>query len=275
MRNNASKWLGLIAFVGISAAGMAQAQPIDLILEQQATNTPLQVQIITSTPLPLVVITPTPTYTPSPDVQSAVLVEAKAAAGEVNARAEPDLEAEIVGKISAGDQYVITGRYFRWIRFRYLDNQDAWVFDELVDILGNEALILDLSQVPQATDDPALVAASETNAVLQLTPGALLSATANSRELVGPVAVGDNGEPSAGTAEVEAPNTTPIPLLPTFTYPPQIAQIATDNPNALAATPFPVLNRSVPATGFPPIIPIILLAGFGLLGLIVNAIRSR
>lgn len=244
------------------------------VAAQEATATPIQVQIITSTPVPVLEATLTPSFTPSPEVQSAVLLEAKASAGEINVRAEADIEADQVGKIRAGDQYIVTGRYFRWFRFRY-ENQEAWVFEELVDIVGDPSLIPDLSAAPQPTDDLTAIAITATLALLQETPGAILSLTANTREIQGAVAVVGSGEVEGTQDELtpEAPRT----VLPTFTYPPAVALLVTEEVETetlIDIAPEDELpNPTVP--DFPPIVPIALLAGFGMLGLIVSTIRSR
>ncbi|MBC8170116.1 MAG: SH3 domain-containing protein [Anaerolineae bacterium] len=244
------------------------------IAAQQATATPLQVEIITSTPVPVIEATLVPTFTPSPEVQSAVLLEAKASAGDINIRADPDIEADQVGQIRAGDQYVVTGRFFRWFRFRYED-QEAWVFEELVDILGDVTLIEDLSAEAQPTDDLTSIAITETLAILQQTPGAVLSLTADTREIQGATPVVGSGEAigTPGELTLEVPRT----ILPTFTYPPAVALLVTEEVETSAVVSSSpedeIVNPVVP--DFPPVVPIMLLAGFGLLGLIVSTIRSR
>lgn len=238
------------------------------VLGQEAT--PLRVEIITSTPLPLDESTPTPTYTPSPDVQSAALLQAKADAGEVNVRAQADIEADILGKIRFGDEYVITGRYFRWYQFRYppAPNGIGWVFEELIEISGNQALIVDLSAIELPTSDPAMIAATETASVLLLTPGAILTANVDPREVQGVVAVG---------AEVQdAPVVINQTALPTFTPPAAIAALSTDIPvsggdealNEETAT-----AQSTTRGDMPPIVPIAILGGLGLFGLVISALR--
>jgi hypothetical protein len=239
------------------------------IIAQAAT--PLEVQIITSTPPPVDLSTPTIPFTPSPEVQSGAMLQAKQSAGEINVRADANIDADPLGTIAYGEQYIVTGRYFRWLQFRFEEAPQgyAWVFDELVEVTGNESLIPDLSQLPQPTTDATVAFATENAAAILLTPGGDLTTTASSREILDPVAaVNSEGVtiPQDSQANPESQRT----ILPTFTYPPSIGMIATEIPNATDQIP---PTQLPPSDVVPPIVPIILLGGFGMLGLTISALR--
>jgi hypothetical protein len=232
--------------------------------------TPLEVRIVTSTPPPVDLSTPTTTFTPSPDVQSAAMLQAKQSAGEVNVRATPDIDGELRGKITYGTQYVVTGRYFKWYQFAYDSAPDgvAWVFDELVEVTGDISLIPDLSQTPQATLDPTAAIASQ-NA---LTPGSDLTATAGSREIVGPVAaVNVDGTTQADAVQTNAEVARTV--LPTFTYPASIAMLATPEVTEQNRTEERLPEDGIAPQAVPPIVPIALLGVFGIFGLAISTLR--
>lgn len=239
--------------------------------QERITSTPVRINVPTdAAPDIEIVVTPTITRTPTP---SAVLLEAKESAGEVNVRAEADIESDRLGTIRAGEFYPVLGRYFRWLQFQFDSSPSgrAWVFDELVNITGDESTIPDLSEAPLPTVDPAIEAATQTEQAITQTPGGVLTATAQSRILPVPgqdddVPGGDN--PGESGAEI-ADN-----VLPTFTYPPDIVAVA---PTEAEVTITPTISPgttplSVPDQ-VPPIVPILLLGAGGLLGLIVSSIR--
>src|SRR5690606_21798840 len=105
--------------------------------QELITSTPVRIQIPDqAAPAVEIISSPTITRTPTP---AAVMVSAKEGAGEVNVRAEPDVESDRLGSIRAGEFYPVLGRYFRWIQFQYDTSPTGrgWVFDELVDITGD------------------------------------------------------------------------------------------------------------------------------------------
>jgi hypothetical protein len=190
------------------------------------------------------------------------MIEAKVDAGEVNVRAEADIESDRLGIIRAGEYYPVLGRYFRWIQFQYetSPNGRGWVFDELVNIIGDESAITDLSVQPLPTTDPIAEAATQTQIAITLTPGGLLTVTANSRL----ISVEQGAQPAQSLNGVE--------ILPTFTYPPDLVAAA---PTEAAITPTaaPETAPLTVPTNVPPITPIVLLGGMGLLGLVVSSLR--
>jgi hypothetical protein len=93
----------------------------------------------------------------------------------------------------------------------------------------------------------------------------MLTATANLRVLSVPE--GDSG----GVDQVAGAPT----ILPTFTYPPDIVAIAPTQGVPLTPTASPDLALPEISDGVPPIVPIIVLGGLGLLGLAVSSILRR
>jgi hypothetical protein len=228
------------------------------------TATPAVISLSPAAPAPEA-ISPaeaTPTRTPTP--LAAALLEARELA---NVRADPSLDGDKLGEIRAGETYNVIGRYARWIQFEYppSPNGRGWVYDELVTITGDAAAIPELDLAAQPTDDPFADSATQTQQAITQTPGGLLTATAVSREIPAPGA--------GGIVSTTVSDELTQAFLPTFTYPPGIV--------ALAPTPgvAPALERTDnPATpsapdGFPPLLPIVVLGGVGLIGLAISAVR--
>jgi hypothetical protein len=231
----------------------------------QLTATPAPINLSTATPLPSVpLLTETPTRTPTPI--GLVVLEAIT---EANVRAEPDPESERLGTIRAGEIYPVLGRYFRWLQFQFdpSPNGRGWVFDELVTITGDQTTIRDLAAQDVPTVDPVALGITQTLEGITLTPGGILTATANARVLPGPEIVGDvvthEGVHGAGSAIV----------LPTFTYPPNVLRPNSGGVAAAEPTSSPNPLADENAEGLPPIAPIVVLGGLGLLGLMVSSVR--
>lgn len=241
-----------------SVIGLAQT----VHAQELITSTPVRIQIPDqAAPAVELLSTPTITRTPTP---AAVMVSAKEGAGEVNVRAEPDIESDRLGSIRAGEFYPVLGRYFRWIQFQYdtSPNERGWVFDELVDITGDETTIPDLSQQALPTQDPAIAAATQTQEAVTQTPGGILTITAETRILSVPGA----------DSSIIVTSETGAQVLPTFTYPPDILAVAPSEATEINTTspkppPFEVPNN------VPPILPILALGAGGLLGLVVSSLR--
>lgn len=243
--------------------------------QELITSTPVRIDVPTALPVlgdPLVTETPTRT----PTVPGPAMLEAKADAGDVNVRADADLNAEILGTIRAGDFYPVLGKYYRWyqIQFDLSPSGRAFVFEELVNIIGDASAITDLVLTPLPTDDPTLIAITLTQEAITQTPGGILTATAEARGLAlpaGAVAGGGLGGVAPQPGELIGAPT----VLPTFTYPPDIIAIAPTQ--GVPATPTANPDVSLPeiSDGVPPIVPIVLLGGMGLLGLAVSSITRR
>lgn len=240
--------------------------------QELVTSTPVRIDIPTSLPVlgdPLASETPTRT----PTVPGPAMLQAKADAGDVNVRADADLDAEILGTIRAGDFYPILGRYYRWyhIQFDLSPSGTAYVFEELVDIIGDASAIKDLTLESLPTTDPTIVAATETQEAITQTPGGILTATANSRVITLPGADGAVANSALAAGQVAGAPT----ILPTFTYPPDIVAIAPTEGVPVTPTASPDLTLPEIPDTVPPIVPIIILGGLGLLGLAVSSITRR
>lgn len=238
--------------------------------QELVTATPVRASIPTLAPPPIQVAqTNTPTRTPT--VPGQALLEAKADAGDVNVRAEPDIDSDRIGSIRAGDTYPVLGRYFRWYQFQFdlSPSGRGWVFEELVNIQGDPSTILDLSVEALPTEDPVQAALTQTQEALTQTPGGILTATAEIRVLSVPGAV--VGE----AASVDGGLTGTPAALPTFTYPPNlVAAVPTAlDSNPVTPTASPDFTTLTISEGVPPIVPIIILGGLGLLGLAVSSLR--
>ncbi len=239
--------------------------------QELVTSTPVRIDIPTSLPVignPL--MTETPTRTPT--VAGPAMLEAKADAGDVNVRADADPESERLGSIRAGEFYPVLGKYFRWyqIQFDLSPSGRAFVFEELVDIIGDPTAIRDLSVEALPTTDPTIAAATATQEAITQTPGGILTATAGVRVISLPDT--NEGLPGLDTAGQVADAPT---VLPTFTYPPDIVAIAPTQGAPLTPTASPDLVLPEIPDSVPPIVPIVVLGGLGLLGLAVSSIVRR
>jgi len=231
----------------------------------QITATPASIRLSTATQPLSGPTQPTEPATRTPTAIGLVILEAIT---EANVRAEPDPESERLGTIRSGEIYPVLGRYFRWIQFQYNSSPTGrgWVFDELVTITGDESTIPDLTEQSVATADPSIIAATQTLEAITQTPGGILTATAIMAILAtsGP----NNLEPR----DSERPSN--LTVLPTFTYPPSVATNISD---VGALTERPTLNPEELAAGIvegvPPIVPIAVLGGLGLFGLLISTIR--
>lgn len=203
--------------------------------------------------------------------EGTVMLEAKSPG--VNVRAGADIESERLGAINPGERYPILGRYFRWLQLQYDSSptDSAWVYDELVNIIGDESAINDLSEEALPTEDTSLSAATATQGVLTQTPGGVLTATALARILAVEVGSDADGDGTLSPADLlavpEAGATANPAALPTYTYPPNLpANLPTRS--ALTTTSLPTSP-----TDLPPITPILLLGGLGLIGLAIGSVR--
>ncbi len=263
---------GLMGFLVVR--GQVWAEP-----SRQTIPTATPVQVSLPTPLP---IFPTDsqnttnnvssvTRTPTPE-GSAILE----ALTEANVRSQPDPESERLGTIRAGDTYIVIGQYYRWYEFQYDQSPSGtgWVFDELVNVTGNTERIPDLT-LGTSTPDLNADQANSTLVILTQTPGGVLTATAGVGVLPLPIESAGGGNPSSNNLAIGSP--TP---LPTFTIPPNLGTIPVANqsidgspsPNATANSS-QSLDAAIPSH-IPPILPILVLGGAGILGLIISSLRK-
>ncbi|MBN1202354.1 MAG: SH3 domain-containing protein [Anaerolineae bacterium] len=243
-----------ITLSGLIAAG-ASVAGADSPARQQ-TATPVQLEFPTPTPTQG---PPTETPTRTPTSQGPAVVEA--AFEETRVRAWPDIDDNILGTIYPGEFYAVLGRRFNWYQIEYPNSPSGtgWVYNEVVNLIGDEALIPDLEVEDIPTVDPNFSAAQETAAFITATPGAIFTLTA--QVLITPTGVftAEPGEAAAPTLEPGAP-------LPTFTIPP-----FTNTPIIIPQAAESSSNDS--EGGLPPIVPILALAALGLMGLLASFLR--
>lgn len=244
-----------LILLAVMALALALAAPNTIRLAAQApTSTPQPVNLATRPPDGVQIQTsPTPSTTP----EGQIFIEAREFA---NVRAQPDTGAAQLGQIAAGERHVAIGRYFEWIQFEYESSPTGWgwVFGDLVDVIG------DVTQIPELTDpaaiapDQAELDALNTQVAITQTPGGLLTATAVTRF------------EQLGQATLDGPN-----VLPTFTYPPGIVFVPTQSAPLPDATAEPQATVSAAGGSLPPLAPILIVGGLGVLGLILNSLRRR
>lgn len=268
-------WILVLGIAGFLVfRGQVGAEP-----SQQDLPTATAVQVSLPTPLPLV---PTDaqqglgsvssvTRTPTPE--GSALLEALT---EANVRSQPDPNSDRLGTIRAGDTYTIIGQYYHWYEFQFDQSPSGtgWVFDELVNVTGNTARIPDLTQ-GTPTPDVNAQQVSSTLVVLTQTPGGLLTATAGVGALQLPVE--SSGGSNGGASNLAAGSPTP---LPTFTAPPNLGtapatvQSVDGTPDSNVKVNSPQnIDVAIPSK-IPPILPILVLAGAGILGLLVSSLRK-
>jgi hypothetical protein len=221
----------------------------------QVTETPVPLQFPTSTGTP-----PPPSASPTrtPTSLGRPAVEAISAETGTNVRAEPDINASIIGKIYPGTQYGIIGQRFEWYLIEFPDSPSGtgWVNQTVVNVSGDVTTIQELALEDIPTIDPAFLVAQQTAAVITQTPGAQATLTAQSQ--VTPTGVFTPNPSAVATLVPGAP-------LPTFTYPP------------FTYTPV-IIPEAAPAvatssSGIPPVVPILALAALGVMGLLIALLR--
>lgn len=235
----------------------------DLISQVVVSPTPVQVSL--PSPLPFLTEVPLATEvsaTRTPTPQGAAVLEAIT---EANVRSQPDPGSERLGVIRKGDLFPIIGRYFRWYQFQYDQSPrgTGWVFDELVTIIGDQASIIDLAA--DITPTPPVADTSSTLEVLTLTPGGFLTATSDALSI--PL-------PGQLSSQVLLPPTQPASVLPTFTYPANLLVYNSflSSDAEMTLTPTTSTNIDTTPARFPPILPILIFAGGGILGLIFGSL---
>jgi len=197
--------------LGAMALGSSLSVAAAQVAAPTATASILQLPTATSTQIGGPTATPsrTPTITP---------VTAQAIGTPTNLRAGPGLNFDIVGVLNAGDTVPIVGRsvQFPWFVVAWTEgpNGQAWVFDQLVQVLGDITTvpIVDAPAVP--TTDPTQDAINGTATAVLQAPGGPETATAQAFFLpTGVYTVPPGGGLPVGGS------------LPTFTAPPPLDQV--------------------------------------------------
>ena len=218
-------------------------------LGQGVEATPAPARLVTRAPEPVAGQAPTITPSFTPTELPGASLQALQSAGNVNVRALPDIESELLGTIAHGTLYPAVRRYYRWyeLRFNLSPNGRAWVYGDLVTIEG------DPSQIETVDNLEAVVNAAFANA------GAVDDADQSG---VNPrtVAIATLAEDEGRALEVV--DATP---LPTFTPPPTRSP-SVDQLDVVDANEQRLLN-------LPSLVPILALAGLGSLGLLISFLR--
>lgn len=233
------------------------------------TVTPAQVRLVTPTPF-VELEAPTPAssdelVTPTL-ARELVLIELVA---DVNARSSPELiDENVLGLVRSGERFNVLGRYFNWIQFQYdlAPDKRAWVYQDLVQIIGDATLIKEIDPFIEPTLDPLIAGATQTREAILQDPNGLLTVTALERVIQLPgesVVDGVVGiDPNEGT------------VLPTYTYPVGISRdLLTPVGQSSLGLPSSTNATSARNDSLPPIVLILVLLGFGMLGLTVTALR--
>jgi hypothetical protein len=260
----------LLIVVALSKSAAQEA------LAQAPSNTPLVFSIpSTSTPQPEITeetITIATASGPGDEFAGPMLQAIQSA----NVRADGDINAQRLGEIVNGDLYPVTGRAFRWLRIEFDASPTGigWVYDELVEVIGDESAIPDLTAILLPTANAAVVGATQTIDALTQIPGGIETATASARFLDAPQglseAIGGQGEDMESVSGGAAP----AGPLPTFTYPPNIVAMApTEGAPGAGITSIGETEPLEPTGQLAPVVPISVLIGLGLAGLIIGATR--
>lgn len=225
------------------------------------TPTPIIVNLITPTPISAqqAIATVTPTFTPTS--KGPVLLEVKESSGSVNVRREPDPNGERLGSIENGTQYPVLRQYFLWYEFQYelSPTGRAWVYGELVDVIGEQSEIVSVDTLDTSTTDDTSI--TETWVAITSVSGGIETATADARVLILPTSESSD---ISGIIEL-----TP---LPTYTYPSNaIDLLQTTNPQIIEDS---TQNSEKVEIRTAPIFSILMLASFGILGLLINSLRG-
>jgi hypothetical protein len=233
--------LGMIAMLGVGEAMAQNPTPLPIIIPTRTAT--LETLQATSTQMPT-----------STGSASAGRVEAKISA---NVRAAPNLDSEILGKITPGQFFAITGRSDKWIQIEYdkAPTGRAWVFEDVVNVTGiNLGAIPTIGRGDVPTANVATAAAQQTADILVLTPGAPETATVQKASATGVF---------TRVAEDSTAGPTSDGPKPTFTFPPAHVE----------ATLPPRRSPETSQGGVPPIVPIIVLGGIGVCGLLISTLR--
>ena len=235
------------------------------------TVTPAQVRLVTPTPI-IALESPTPTtpgelITPT-FARELVLIELIA---DVNARSSPELTDEnVLGLVRAGERFNVLGRYFNWIQFQYDLSPDkrAWIYQDLVQIIGDATQIKEIDPFVEPTLDPLIAGATQTRDAILQDPNGLLTVTALERVIQLP------NEPLSSRGGVIAVDVDGGTVLPTYTYPAGISrELLTPIGQAGLNLPNSTNQSNNEDSAIPPIVPILVLLGFGVLGLVVTGLR--
>lgn len=238
------------------------------------TATPVPAVLPQATVLPTEIAIATPTATLTPTEEGPVMIRAlePVAGTTTNIRILPEPVADVVGSLEGGEMFRVTGRYYSWLQFEFDDvpGDRAWVFEQLVEIVGDGATIPNIDPYAEPTATPLNPGDLPDEVItltveqLTLTPGAVETLRSQVSERVVDLTPDDTGSTSV-------PET-----LPTYTAPADVAQ----RPTAISVSvvePTPdvlVETLSTLVSGrTPPIVPVLLLGGAGSIGLLISLLK--
>lgn len=244
-------WIRIRGSIGTVALCVALLLTIAPSFAQGGADaTPVRANLVTATPEGAQALAPTitPSYTLTP--LPAARLQALQSAGNVNVRALPDIESELLGAIAHGALYPVLRNYYRWyeLSFELSPNGRAWVYGDLVTIEG------DPSQI-EAIDNLDAIVAAGSLALIGDENADRTSANPRTIEIA-------TGEADA-VSVVEVIEATPLPTYtPPATQPAFVHQLE-------------VIEASEPRLlDLPPLVPILALAGLGFVGLLISMLRN-
>ena len=215
-----------------------------------ADATPVRANLVTPTPEGAQALAPTitPSFTPTP--LPAARLQALQSAGNVNVRALPDIESDLLGAIAHGALYPVLRNYYRWyeLSFELSPTGRAWVYGDLVTIEGDPSQIERIDNLDAVISPGSETLSDDENADL---PGA------NPRNIEISTVEAD------AASIVEVIEATPLP-----TYTPPATQPSFAHQRQVVESSEPRL------LDLPPLVPILALAGLGFVGLIISLLRS-
>lgn len=211
-------------------------------------------------------VSPSPTFTPTEPLPNVTMVSIAPQGGGI-IRDFPETGANI-GFLSTSETYQVTGQYFSWIEFQYSGSASgrAWTFIQNVQLAGN------LAEIPfiDPNNQPAQLSPEEnataTAVALLQTPSVAETATAQARLL------------STEVANAESGNQGNQVLNPTYTPPADIVILRPTTAPNIQPTVVEQVNfidntlDSVTQGDIPPFLPILGLAIFGIIGILLSAL---
>jgi len=256
-----------VSLVGFGSIRLRSENQSYVFAQPRVSDTPVPVVIPTLGAQATGVVLPTASPSFTPTEEGPVTLIAAVNPGEINVRDEPDPTGNRLGSLEPEQQYRVRGRFFQWYQFDYdaSETGTAWVFGQLVEIVGDESRIPNVDPFAPPTAAPSDPPETATAAAILQTPGGIETATSESRIIE--------------LATNEALGTSEFP--PTFTPPPDVVARVVIPSSDVQTTPTPKPNLldttldSVLSGELPPIVPIALLGIFGLLGLVVALIRRK
>ncbi len=221
---------------------------ISVLAQANTEATPVRANLVTPTPEVPQAAAPTitPSFTPTP--LPAARLQALDSAGNVNVRALPDIDSDLLGTIAHGTVYPVLRNYYRWyeLRFDLSPSGRAWVYGDLVTIEG----------------DPTQIERIDNLGAVQLAAGFADSPSDREQAGASPRTIEIATVEAGGARAVEVVEETPLPTFtPPATQPPFVDQL-----EFAEAEDRRWLN-------LPPLAPILVFAGLGFVGLLIGLLR--